>query len=133
MFSMPFPESQGQNLALTVLYVPYSLDSGTQAITPTPGSVLSSFEDLQLSGRKVDCRTNERAGDSLEQAFADSVNAQRVKQLAPQKGNSLSIQQLSPWEQATRCNSQVSFVRIFERLVTKLEPTKPLHSLRDAC
>ena len=86
MFSMPFPESQGQNLALTVLYVPYSLDSGTQAITPTPGSVLSSFEDLQLSGSKGECRTNERAGDSLEQAFADAVHAQRVKQLAPKKG-----------------------------------------------
>ena len=28
----PFPESQGQNLALTVLYVPYSLDRGTVSL-----------------------------------------------------------------------------------------------------
>jgi len=28
-YSGLFPERQGQNLALTVVYVPYSLDSGT--------------------------------------------------------------------------------------------------------
>jgi len=28
MFEGPLPESRGQNLALTVLYVPYSLNSG---------------------------------------------------------------------------------------------------------
>jgi len=29
LFQGLLPESQGQNVALTVLYVPYSLDSGT--------------------------------------------------------------------------------------------------------
>ena len=44
MFQCLFPQSQGQNLALTVLYVPHSLDSGSRA-KPTA----SALAGLHLS------------------------------------------------------------------------------------